>query len=102
MPAQNGNGPTGEGPLTGRGMGQCNPNNTDGNRTNAGGFFGGGFGRRGGGFFGGGRRQYRRAGFFRSQPYVPAQSEKEVLKNQASLLSDSLDQIKKRLEELGE
>lgn len=101
MPAQNGTGPTGEGPLTGRGMGQCNPSNTEGTRSNYGGFFGGGFGRRGGGFFGGGRRPYRRSGFFRSQPY-PAQSEKEILKNQASLLSDSLDQIKKRLDELGE
>ena len=98
MPAQNGTGPTGEGPLTGRGMGQCNPNLPEGTQSNIGGL-GLGRGRRGG-FFGGGRRLYRRSGFFRPQWIPSSQSEAETLKQQASILEENLNQIKRRLEDL--
>lgn len=99
MPAQNNTGPMGEGPLTGRGMGPCNPNQTESTRANSGVFgFGRGFGRGGFGRFG--RGFNRRSGFFRPWSNVPAQSETEVLKNQASVLEESLTQIKKRLDEL--
>ena len=103
MPARNNTGPMGEGPLTGRGMGTCNPNQTGTPRTNFGRF---GFGRGGGrgfgrGNFGGFGRGFGRGfGFFQTYSNVPTQSEAEVLKNQASALEESLSQIKKRLDEL--
>jgi len=96
MPLRDQTGPMGEGPLTGRGMGPCNPNQTGINRAGFG--FGRGFGRRNFGGFG--RGFGRGFGFFQTYSNVPTQSEAEVLKNQASALEESLSQIKKRLDEL--
>ena len=61
MPAGNKTGPLGQGPMTGRGMGQCNTSNETANRS----FFGFGRGFRGSGGFG-----FRRGGFGFGQGYV--------------------------------
>lgn len=84
MPRQNGTGPMGIGPMTGRGMGPC----------------GGGmaYGRRGGG---------RGLGWRRFWGYYPASAptkkeEIEVLSEESTALEEELKVIKARLAELKE
>lgn len=118
MPRGNATGPMGMGPMTGRGAGYCAGFGVPGYMNNiAGRGFGMGFGR--GTDFGG--RGSRAGGFgFRHRFYatgVPGRAwyggsmaapyqktdpelEKQVLGNQAEILQEQLDAIKKRLEEL--
>ncbi|HOT63497.1 MAG TPA: DUF5320 domain-containing protein [Treponemataceae bacterium] len=93
MPNRNGTGPLGAGPLTGRGMGPC------------GGYGRASYGRGLGMGFGGGRG----FGFGRGRGWFPfantngaisADDEKQALNSQISLLTEEIDAIKKRIEEL--
>ena len=101
MPGFDNSGPMGNGPMTGRAQGLCNPAGTGamGNQ------YGYGRGMRCGRGFGGGGRGMRR-GFGFSQPYDYAQppvrqvDEKQALKNQADQLQSSLERIQQRLDEL--
>ena len=128
MPGGDGTGPGGMGPMTGRAAGFCAGYNVPGyaNPVGGRGYFGFGRGRgmgRGRGFgrgFGGGRAVY---GFpvygaamdpyayggavnpyaYGGAPFTPTvapQQELDSLKGQAEYLEDSLDGIKKRIEEL--
>lgn len=83
MPGQNGTGPMGMGPMTGRGMGPC----------------GGGFA------YGRGRRGDRGFGWRRFWGYYPtampsAEEEAKILAEDANLLEEELKGIKVRLAEL--
>ena len=103
MPGFDRSGPMGAGPMTGRAMGRCNPNQVAGNQA----FFGG-FGRgmafrrgRGGGF--GAGRGFRRGfgpGYGWAAPPVPAGSELEALKSEADFMQKSLEAIQRRIAEL--
>lgn len=115
MPGGNGTGPMGAGPMTGRGAGFCAGYGTPGyaNPVGGRGFFGRGRGFGGGGW---GRRNryyatglpgWARAGYagvaYEGTPFAPglnAQQELDGLKGQAEYLEDTLDGIKKRIEEL--
>jgi hypothetical protein len=104
MARLNGMGPNGQGPLTGRGMGNC-----VGGQGGSGGFSAGlgrggagmgmGLGRGGRGSGMGMGRGARRCGFwgFGAAP-LDSETEKEVLKRQASSLEAQLDGIQKRLD----
>lgn len=99
MPAGNGMGPDNQGPMTGRGMGPCNPANSDPNNVNQGwwpvgrGFRFGGFGRgRGGGF--------RRSGFFPRASSAVGIEDIDSLKARANALEESLNILKKTIEEM--
>lgn len=111
MPGRNGSGPTGMGPMTGRGLGLCsgNPQPYYGCRSGMGYGRGQGFARGCG--FGGGRFRGRfpnagyPAGPYYGQPPYPAaaqdpQAEQAYLEGEASTMQTALDQIKKRLDEL--
>jgi hypothetical protein len=87
MPAFDRTGPSGQGPLTGRGLGPCGTGRA----------YGRGYGRAWSrprfGFFWG-----RRSGGI---PYQEnTQTEKDILKEDAKALEDELKTIKKRLEEI--
>ncbi len=96
MPRGDGTGPMGMGPMTGRGAGYC-----------AGGIGPGyaGYGR-GGGFGRGFRRMFYTTGqpgwtrfgnpYF-ADPSAAAYDDKEILKRQADVLQNQLEQINKRL-----
>ena len=117
MPRGNATGPMGMGPMTGRGAGYCAGFGVPGYMNNFGGRgFGMGFGRgagfggrggRGGGF--GYRNRFCATGvpgrfWFggMAAPYsnTDSETEKQVLNNQAEMLQNELDVIKKRLDEL--
>jgi len=127
MPGGNGTGPTGLGPMTGRGAGFCAGYAAPGYVNSAGGRgMGMGWGRgRGGGFgrgrgFGWGRAGYGFPAYgsavnpyayggavnpyaYGGAPFTPTvapQQELDSLKGQAEYLEDSLGGIKKRIEEL--
>lgn len=92
MPRNDGTGPQGSGPMTGRGFGSCSDENTPTNRTGIGRFFGRGLGL-------GCRRGFGRGfgfGFNRSS----SKSKKEFLDEQKSLLQDQLKAIDQELENL--
>ena len=108
MPFGNKTGPMGQGPRTGRGAGNCTDTNVPGS-ANWGGFGRGGRGR--GGF--GNRNNFNGAGMFGWQrgawgaqaPNVAAPTREEemgVLKNQVEALKNSLDEIERRINEIGE
>ena len=107
MPRGDGTGPAGAGSMTGRAAGFCAGYSVPGYMNPAGGrAYGGGFGRgrgMGRGFgrgFGWARAGY---GYGASVPFpaaVTAQQELDSLKGQAGYLSDTLEGIKKRIEEL--
>ena len=119
MPGGDGTGPGGMGPMTGRAAGFCagysvpgyaNPVGGRGmgmgwGRGFRGGGFGRGFGRGRAGYglpaYGGAVNPYAYGGAV--NPFVPTvapQQELDSLKGQAEYLEDSLDGIKKRIEEL--
>ncbi|HUW43763.1 MAG TPA: DUF5320 domain-containing protein [Bacillota bacterium] len=84
MPKGNGIGPTGQGPMTGRGRGYCTGFNIPG-------FANSGFGRG----FGLGRR------IMPIQPQViTEQQEKEILEQELELIKQEMNEIQKRLKEL--
>jgi hypothetical protein len=117
MPRGDRTGPMGYGPLTGRGMGYCAGSAGPGFMYPGPGYGygrGGGFGRGFGRGFGLGRgRGWGHPGFGRfwgypypqTTPYstfqpLSAKQEKEVIEEQARILEDELNQIKKRQTEL--
>ena len=118
MPGGDGTGPGGMGPMTGRAAGFCAGYSVPGYANPVGGRgMGMGFGRgRGGGFgrgrgFGWGRAGYGMPAYggavnpyaYGGVPFAPTvapQQELDGLKGQAEYLEDSLDGIKKRIEEL--
>ena len=111
MPGGNGTGPMGMGPMTGRAAGLCAGNSVPGyaNPVSRRGFFGcgRGFWGRGGGrgrrnrFFATGILGRARAGYPAGFSAAPtAEQEQQALKQQAQYLSDSLDALNKRIEEL--
>lgn len=109
MPAGNGTGPMGMGPMTGRGAGYCAGYGMPGymNPAFGGGMgFGRGFGRgRGRGwrnmFYATGLPGYARFGAGAFAPTAPDPAlEKQALKNQAEALRSEMEAIRKRLEEL--
>ncbi len=96
MPARNGTGPQGVGPLTGRGMGFCVDKNTA--NSPGGQFFNGGFGQ------GRGRGLGRGFGFRAQQAWnnTPISNNKEMLQQQAVLLEQELQSVKKQIEDFKE
>lgn len=107
MPGGNGTGPTGMGPMTGRGAGFCAGYVVPG-YANPVGDRGMGMGRGGGRgwrhrFYATGIPGWARAGYGVSGPAVPAptaEQELDGLKQQAEFLQNSLEEINKRIEEL--
>jgi hypothetical protein len=123
MPFGDGTGPAGMGPMTGRAAGYCAGYQMPGymNPVGGRGYWGWGRGRGGGRghrnwFYATGLPGWARAGYgwpayggavgpyaYSGAPYAPgvtAQQELDALKGQAEYLEDSLDGIKKRIEEL--
>ena len=97
MPAGDGSGPRGEGPLTGRAMGRCTGNAAGGYATAPG--RGGGygfFGRRGGG----GRGMRRGYPQNDAPVYVRKSTETDSLKNQVQFVADTIEQIANRVNQL--
>ena len=84
MPGFDGTGPRGMGPMTGGGRGFCSPR---------------------------GLRASRRGGAYRGYPGIPyppyynpgmtAEQEVEFLRSQAQMMAEQLEQVQKRLQELG-
>ncbi|MBI9032051.1 DUF5320 domain-containing protein [bacterium] len=99
MPFRDGSGPNGSGPMTGRGMGNCNSN-----RDFADDFCGRGRGYGRG--YGMGRRNggrgygYRRGFGFEDIEDSPASYNKSYLESIVNYLSDKLNSFKQRLDEL--
>lgn len=113
MPRGDGTGPSGMGPITGRGAGYCSGNETPGFVNSfLGRAFGGAFGRGGGRgrrtmFFATGFPGWRRSAgvtppYGYAEPYgaPDPEVEKQGLKNQASILQTTLDEVKRRLADL--
>jgi len=109
MPFGDRTGPIGHGPRTGRGAGYCSGNNMPGS-ANLGGF--GRCGGRGRGGFGN-RNNFYGTGMFGWQQNIwgaqapnmaPPTRDEEIgaLKNQAEALKNSLDEIERRINEIGE
>lgn len=104
MPAGDGTGPRGEGPLTGRAMGRCSGYPADGYATAPG--RGGGygfFGRRGSGrgmrnrYYETGRRRYPQ---YDRPVYNQESTETESLKTQVQFVADTIEQIAYRVNQL--
>lgn len=108
MPARDGTGPSGLGPMTGRGMGYCVGYNAPGyanpmpGRGYRGRGFGFGFGRGFGRGYGYGRyfASYPYYGTPYSPPYSSTQDEKVILTEQAREIENELKLIKERISEL--
>ena len=106
MPRGDGTGPTGMGPMTGRGAGYCAGNQAPGYANPVSGRgFGPGFGRgRGIGFgrgFGRGWYAAPPAGYPAVvAPQVTQEQELDMLKTQADNFENALSEIQKRIEEL--
>jgi len=106
MPRGNGTGPMGAGPMTGRAAGYCAGFTTPGFANQAGyGAFGRGMGRGAGGRgrgIGGGFRNRFYAPEAMKAPTISVDQEKEYLKNEAKVLENELEMLKKRLDELND
>ncbi len=112
MPGRDGTGPSGMGPMTGRGMGVCSGNPQPFTGFGRGFGRGMGYGRGFGSGFGGGARFRRRcfAGYPAGPAYgspgagypapVDPQAERAYLEGEAGAMQNALDQIRKRLDEL--
>ena len=121
MPRGDGTGPAGMGPMTGRAAGFCAGYSVPGYMNPMGGRGYGGWGRGGGWgrrnwFYATGLPGWARGGYglpawgravnpygYRGAPFasgLTAQQELDALKGQAEYLEDSLDGLKKRMEEL--
>lgn len=105
MPGRDGTGPTGQGPMTGRAMGQCDTDATDDLPKKGGRGRGRGDGRgrgRGRGCGnGGGRGQRRRAGR-QDQPGVVVEPSFDSMNQQALALEQTLIDLQERLKRLEE
>ncbi len=108
MPRGDGTGPMGMGPMTGRGVGYCNGFAAPGyaNSVKFAGRFGVGFGRGRGFrrmFYATGMPGWARYGYpANTGTNTAAFDEKAFLSNQAELLENQLQQVKKRLSSLNE
>ena len=117
MPRGDGTGPSGQGPMTGRGAGFCAGYDVPGYANPGYGYFGRGRGRRGGGrgwrhlYYATGLPRWARAGYGPAwgpppayagpyAPQMPREQEVETLKGQAEWLKGELDAISQRLAEL--
>ncbi len=110
MPRGDGTGPMGMGPMTGRGAGYCAGYSAPGYANAAGGGYGCGIGRgRGRGFRrmyfsggvpGAGRFPGYGYGYGYADPYLSADSEKDMLNRQAKFLEDQMAEIRKRLDDI--
>lgn len=107
MPAGDGSGPRGEGPLTGRAMGRCSGYPAGGYASAPG--RGGGYGSfvRGGGGRGMRNRYYetglpRWSGYpqYGGQVFNQAQTETQSLKSQVQFVADTIEQIAYRVNQL--
>lgn len=98
MAFRDGTGPNGNGPMTGRRMGNCSPDQDFTNNNNYGRGYGRGMGmgRRNGGMRNGNRRGFG----FDNYEEGPAYHNKSYLESVVSYLSDKLSSYKKRLEDL--
>ncbi len=83
MPSLNGTGPTGQGPMTGRGMGRC------GNGQNAGFGYGQGFGR------GYGQGQGRRQFFSNANNLSALEAEEKRLREELDILKKEKEALQK-------
>ncbi|MFO8182721.1 MAG: DUF5320 domain-containing protein [Candidatus Aegiribacteria sp.] len=108
MPAGDGTGPRGEGPLTGRAMGRCAGYSDGGYATAPG--RGGGYGcygrRVGGGrgfrnrFYETGLPYWRRLPREQEPAFRPAPTETESLRGQIQFVSDTIERLADRVEQL--
>lgn len=115
MPAGDGRGPIGSGPMTGRGAGYCTGYSVPGymNAARGGGSFGYGRGCRGGrgpgsGYFGGGRPFTGRR--FQNSPYpydykypqteFSAETEAKMLKQQTEFMQKNIEILNERIRQL--
>lgn len=102
MPANNGTGPNGQGPLTGRGLGTCGTQKYQPLQTNR--PLGRRFFRRGGGRRSVGQGRGRGYGFFSGGGFVDEQPTKEeevnFLKSQALRLETALEEINTQINHL--
>lgn len=108
MPAGDGTGPRGEGPLTGRAMGRC-AGYPDGGYATAPGRGGGYgyYGRRGGGgrgfrnrFYETGLPYWRRFPREQESAFQPAPTETESLRSQVQFVADTIERLADRVEQL--
>lgn len=103
MPGFDRSGPMGAGPMTGRAMGRCNPNQAAGAAMPYGGYGRGMAFRRGrGGGFGAGRglRRGFGMGYGWAGPVAAAGNELDALKTEADSMKKSLETINRRIAEL--
>ena len=113
MPRGDRTGPAGMGPMTGRAAGYCAGSSVPGFMNSFGGRLGGGFGwGRGRGMGMGRGARWGAYGMWLpyggsaygtvpyGPPYYSADSEIEILQQQAKVLGDQLDQIQKRISDL--
>ncbi len=102
MPRGNGNGPTGMGPMTGRGMGYCAGNDAPGYASQYG--FGSGFGGRRRGnrrmFYATGKPGWARYGAPANANFNSAFDAEADLRAEVRSLKEQLDQIDRRLSSL--
>ncbi|MCK5135680.1 MAG: DUF5320 domain-containing protein [Bacteroidales bacterium] len=100
MPRGDKTGPAGDGPLTGRRMGDCAGSDYQGFIN-----WGGGYGRGFRGGFGHGRGSGLRFGKGYGHYYqgsVPGVSEKTLIENEIKILKDQLSSLEDRLSKIGE
>jgi len=98
MPREDGTGPMGEGPMTGRGLGPCADGSAIDYGPRPGMGYGRGYGRRA---FGRGRRFYGRGfGWGYGVEQVPAATRKEYLQERKEYLQRNLEVIDDELEKL--
>lgn len=96
MPRYDGSGPWGQGPMTGRGMGPCNPHYRGGFGAGFGGGWGRGMGRRrGGGGWGRGMGMGMGMGWY--GPPVDAVPTQEILQERKRMLEEELKEIESLL-----
>ena len=97
MPAGNGTGPRGEGPLTGRAMGRCSGYPAGGYTTAPGGGCGRGMRNR---YYETGLPQWRRYPQFDNRAYNQEPSERNSLRSQVEFAADMIEQIAYRVNQL--
>ncbi|NLP43547.1 MAG: DUF5320 domain-containing protein [Peptococcaceae bacterium] len=102
MPGFDGTGPLGQGPLTGRGLGLCNPDSPQVGAFRPGRGFGRGIGRCFGRGFARGMGRGPGRGLGRGLGYGVNFSDRDYLKHRQDLLEAELNYIKTQLESLPE
>lgn len=96
MPRLDGTGPLGEGSMTGRGLGKCNPENTDAKVIYGIGRGGIPYGCGRGRMFGGGRNRFNRFGRRFVQGQNAENNEISILKEQIRKLENKINELEKR------